>query len=58
MLKRIDGPPEARAKYKARRKMKEQRDNAKNKTRPKDELQALREEVEELRAIIEILCET
>lgn len=53
MLKRIDGPPEEHKKYKARCKMK----TCKKKSRPKDEIQALREEVAELRAIIEILCE-
>lgn len=58
MLKRIDGPPEVLTKYKARRKIKEQKAHGKNKSRPRDEIQALREEVAELREIIEILCES
>lgn len=53
MLKKIDGPPEKRAKYEVRCKMKE----CKKKPRPANDLQALREEVEELREMVEKLAQ-
>ena len=52
MLRRIEGDAEKRKKHEARRRMKESR----SKRRTGDELQALREEVAELREIVELLC--
>lgn len=54
MFKKIDGPPERKAKYKACCKLKE----CKNKSRPPDEIEALREEIKDLWEVIEALIES